>query len=105
CADGQCFANPLTSGYYPTRWRRWPLEYAETTPVSKLAPLPESLKQEVNPFEAPEPKDEDRRAPEPSVPRAEEETSGARPAGRPAGTTGPGPGPMTQPPSSGSGLP
>ena len=26
CADGKCIANPLTYGWYATRWRHWPLE-------------------------------------------------------------------------------
>jgi hypothetical protein len=107
CADGQCLANPLTSGYYPTRWRRWPLEYAEPVPVptGAAAPLPEQIKREAPPFERPRAEQEDEKAPEPSVPRTEQESTGARPYGRPFGPGGGGGAPTTTPPPASSGFP
>lgn len=109
CADGQCIANPLTSGYYPVRWRRWPLEYAEPVATGAEAPVSEQIKRDVQPFERPSPEHEDQKAPEPSVPRTEQDTSGVRPLGRPPfGPGGGGAGgaaPTTTQPPTGPGLP
>jgi hypothetical protein len=103
CADGQCFASPLTYGYYDTRWRRWPLEcLAQATP-GQVPQLPAPLRQEIAPFVRPPAEQEDRKAPPPSVPAGEQTPAtgtGVAPRG-PGGPAGPG-GPMppqgTQPP-------
>src|SRR3954463_9165828 len=104
CADGQCFASPLTYGYYDTRWRRWPLETMAQTTTAKVAPLAAPLRQDVPPFVTPPPEQEDRKAPPPSVP-AGEQTPVTAPAGatRPPGAPGgPAPQPGAQPPAGGS---
>ena len=91
CADGQCFASPLTYGYYDTRWRRWPLETLAQNAAPKPAALSAPLQKEVPNFVVPEPKDEDRKAPAPSVPVGEQTPAGgaARTPGAPGGTTPP----------------
>jgi hypothetical protein len=102
CADGQCFASPMTYGYYDTRWRRWPMECLAQAPTGKPTALPSQLKQEVEPFVTPPAKDEDRKAPPPSVPAGEQTSPGAtggapRTPGAPGGpAAGPG-APGTQP--------
>jgi hypothetical protein len=88
CADGHAWASPAVYGVFPTRWRRWPLEYAEQAPTVKLAPLPTELKPEVPPFEAPPAEQEDRKAPPPSTPRAEEPQAAPAPAPGPRGPGG-----------------
>src|SRR5215212_9948992 len=109
CADGQCFASPLTYGYYDTRWRRWPMESLAQAANGKAGALPPALQQEVAPFTTPPPEQEDRRAPPPSVPGGEQTapaTTGATPRA-PAGPGAPGapvPPPGMQPPA-GSGAP
>src|SRR4051812_44203447 len=107
CADGQCFASPLTYGYYDTRWRRWPLESMAQVPTGKPAPPTAPLRQEVAPFVTPPPEQEDRRAPPPSVP-AGEQTPVNVPGGAtrtPGGPSGAAPTRGAQPPAGGSGLP
>ena len=47
CADGQCFASPMTYGYYDTRWRRWPMEAWRRLATGKPAALTSQLQQEV----------------------------------------------------------
>jgi hypothetical protein len=74
CADGQCFASPLTYGYYDTRWRRWPMESLAQASTGKAAGLPSTLRQEFAPFTTPPPEQEDRKAPPPSVPVGGEQT-------------------------------
>jgi hypothetical protein len=104
CADGQCFASPLTYGYYDTRWRRWPLETmshaATVKPGTPSVPLP----QDVPAFVTPPPELEDRKAPPPSVPLGEQAPTGAAPSG-PSRTPGAPGGPAapqgTQPPAGG----
>jgi hypothetical protein len=105
CADGQCFANPVTYGVYPTRWRRWPLECVEEVPTGQPTALPAPLQKEVPPFEAPPPEQEDRRAPPPTAPVGEQAPAAAAPGmtpRAPSGTTPTGPpsaAPGTQPPT------
>src|SRR6476646_2418479 len=101
CADGQCFASPLTYGYYDTRWRRWPLESLAQAAPGKPGALSAPLQQEVAPFVVPPPEQEDRRAPPPSVPSGEQAPAGAtggtpRAPGAPGGPAAPQGG---QPPS------
>ncbi len=70
CADGLCYPNPQTWGWYETRWRRWPTAYLE--PVAPGARPPAPLGPDIRPFEPPTAEEEDRRAPPPTAPRAEE---------------------------------
>jgi hypothetical protein len=71
CADGMCHANPCTWGWYETRWRRWPCECLAggPTPPGQLAPA--QLGPEIQPYVAPPPEEEDRRAPLPTAPHGE----------------------------------
>ncbi len=87
CADGQCFANPLTYGVYPTHWRRWPLECMEQAQVPATAPgtLPPTLQKEVQPFERPRPEEEERRAPPPTAPVGEQPSANLAPGVTPRG--------------------
>jgi hypothetical protein len=127
CADGQCFASPLTYGYYDTRWRRWPLEVMAQAQAAPTTPgaAPAAVQNEVPRFVRPPAEQEDRKAPPPSVPAGEQPGAAGRTQGPPAGPGGPagpqgpqtpgGPaGPATQPhpgtgftppPFPGSGLP
>src|SRR4051812_19396853 len=105
CADGQCFASPLTYGYYDTRWRRWPLESLAQASAQKPAALPAPLQNEVGPFVRPPAEQEDRKAPPPSAPTGEQTPAGAtggapRTPGAPSGPTPP-PG-FQQPPGTGA---
>jgi hypothetical protein len=86
CADGQCFASPMTFGYYDTRWRRWPMESLAQAPTGKATTLPSQLQQEIAPFVTPPPEHEDRRAPPPSVPAGDQTSQGARTQGAPGGS-------------------
>jgi hypothetical protein len=70
-----------------------------------VAPLPEQLRKEVPPFERPPAEQEDTKAPEPSVPRTEQESTGVRPLGRPFGPGGGTGAPTTTQPPAGSGFP
>jgi hypothetical protein len=75
CADGIGYPNAQEWGWYRTRWRRWPTDFeqpdvAPPAPSKKLAP-------DIQPFETPLPEHEDRRAPPPTQPKAEEEAEGA----------------------------
>jgi hypothetical protein len=101
CADGQCFASPLTYGYYDTRWRRWPMEHLAQAATGKPAALPPQLQQEVAPFVTPPPEQEDRKAPPPSVPAGEQAPAGATGGTprTPAAPGGPAPPQGIQPPT------
>lgn len=100
CADGQCFASPLTYGYYDTRWRRWPMEHLAQAPMDKRTALPSQLKQEVAPFVTPPPEQEDRKAPPPSVPAGEQTPAATGAAPRTQGAPGgPAPPQGVQPPA------
>ncbi len=118
CADGQCFASPGTYGVYATRWRQWPIESMAPAPAEKTSPLSAPLQREVSPFVTPLPKEEDRKAPPPSVPVGEQTPAGANGASRtqsgqggqasPQGTQPPGPAgtqPRTAPAYPPSGFP
>ena len=96
CADGKCFANPLTYGWYETRWRRWPLECEPQVPAGTPTPLPAQLQQEVKPFEPVPPKQEDRRAPPPTVEQAPPTGAPTNAPLGPGGATSP---PTTSPPT------
>ena len=89
CADGQCFASPLTYGYYDTRWRRWPLERLAQAATARPGELAAPLREEVAPYVAPPPEQEDRRAPPPSVPAGEQIPPGAT-GGAPRAPAAPG---------------
>lgn len=85
CADGKCFASPLY-GYYPTRWRTWPVE--PVSPTSNQQFNPEKVQQEVPPFVLPPAVEEDRKAPPPTTPREETNAGSRAPsAGGPNATT------------------
>ena len=106
CADGQCFASPLTYGYYDTRWRRWPLERLAQAATVKPGALSAPLRQEVPPFTPPPSEQEDRKAPPPSVPAGEQvppSATGGAPR-TPGAPGGPAPPQGGQPPA-GTGSP
>ena len=91
CADGHCFANPVTYGWYETRWRRWPLECPEAPPGTQLTPATQPSG-ELPAYDLPPAEEEDRRAPPPTAPRGEDQTM------RGPATTGPrAPGNQAQP--------
>ena len=60
CADGVCYPNPTTWGYYQAQWRRWPTAPLEPTPE---AVPPEGRLPELPPAELPSKEEEDRAAP------------------------------------------
>jgi hypothetical protein len=103
CADGHCFANSVTYGWYETRWRRWPCECAAPVGGTQVAPTGQPSG-ELPAFDVPPAEEEDRRAPLPTAPRGEDTSfrgpatngtsrPGAQPpAGAPAGPN------TTQPP-------
>src|SRR6476661_8363210 len=98
CADGQCFASPMTYGYYDTRWRRWPLESLAQASAQKPAALTPALQKDVAPFVVPPAEQEDRKAPPPSVPAGEQTPAGTT-SGAPRAPGGPAPPPGAQPPT------
>lgn len=67
CADGRCYPNPLTFGWYETRWRRWPMECMDTMPADQLGPASQPSS-DIRPYDPPPPDEEDRRAPPPTTP-------------------------------------
>src|SRR4029079_18293179 len=77
CADGQCFASPMTYGYYDTRWRRWPLETLAQASAQKPGALMAPVQNDVAPLIVPPAEQEDRKAPPPSVPAGEQTPAGA----------------------------
>jgi hypothetical protein len=93
CADGRCYPNPWTFGWYETRWRRWPMECMDGMPAGRLGPTrPQGS--DIPPYDPPPPDEEDRRAPPPTTP-PEESYRGPATNAAPSGTesrTGPGPG-------------
>jgi hypothetical protein len=95
CADGLCYPNYSTYGWYPTRWRRWPTEPGEHVPTPGQPPAP--LGPDLRPYETPPPEEEDRRAPPPSMPPRAEEAAVAPPASEP-GTSAPTGQPPTETP-------
>ena len=84
CADGRCMPNPMTFGWYETRWRRWPLENVQEPPKGPAGEL--QLKNEIPRFESPPAEEEDRKAPPPTV--SHDESGAARIA--PGGAQTPG---------------
>jgi hypothetical protein len=96
CADGRCYSNPMSCGFYATRWRRWPLESLETTSAGQLGP-PAQQGGDFPVIEPPLPGEEDRKAPPPTAPQ---EPARAQPSNSgPAGSEGapPAAGPAMQP--------
>jgi hypothetical protein len=98
CADGRCYPNSWTFGWYETRWRRWPVECLEPGLGGQQMPTPP---EGLLPYEPPSPIDEDRKAPPPTTP-PEDQTRGPAPTAAPGGgenRTLPGPtGPIAIPP-------
>jgi hypothetical protein len=81
-ADGTCYPNECTWGWYPCRWRKWPGEELEPTPAG-AQPTPAELKGSgLNPYETPTPEHEDTQAP-PSTIKKPEGSSSVAPAGEP----------------------
>ena len=102
CADGKCYPNPLTFGVYPTRWRQWPVQYAQSTSTGQLPEGVQPDNREIPQFELPSAEEEDRKAPPPTTPREEPlraPATNTAPAGEnaagPPGRSQPG----TQPPA------
>jgi len=50
CADGQCFASPVTYGYYDTRWRRWPWKAWHRPATGKPARCRRHCRERLTPF-------------------------------------------------------
>jgi hypothetical protein len=103
CADGICYPNPITWGWYETRWRRWPTEELQPTPAP-AAPIPGKKIPDIPAYETPPPEEEDRRAPPPTKPRAEAEEGAEVPGEAPVapppggGPEAPRTAPLTPPP-------
>jgi hypothetical protein len=112
CADGICYPNATTWGWYETRWRRWPTEDLQPTPATGVG-KPGQETPGIPSYETMSPELEDRKAPPPTKPRAEQEErseaprerplapapDGESPPPRPSLTTPPG-GLLTTPPES-----
>lgn len=94
CADGHCYSNPMSCGFYATRWRRWP-DNIEATSAGQLGP-PAQPGGDFPVIEPPLPGEEDRKAPPPTAPQ---EPARAQPTNSgPAGSDGAPPaGPAMQP--------
>jgi hypothetical protein len=88
CADGVCYPNAETWGWYQQRWRRWPTEELQPIP-STAAPRPGREIPGIEPYETPPPEQEDQRAPPRSKAREETEEAPVRP--REAPLEGPSP--------------
>ena len=90
CADGQCFANPLTYGWYEVRWRRWPMEscMVQVAPGKTARPTVKPI-DDVPPFERPDKNKEDSRAPAPTAPPTESQQGNGTQPGGPGGARGP----------------
>lgn len=87
CADGRCYANPLTFGVYETRWRRWPIESMEPTRGGPTLPIQPQA--DIPSFQAPPAEEEDRKAPPPTMPREEPvKTPTSEPQQEPGGPGG-----------------
>jgi hypothetical protein len=101
CADGRAYPNPLTFGWYETRWRRWPIESMASMPGGRLGPT-SAQGSDIRPYDPPPPEDEDRRAPPPTTP-PEESLRGSATNGVPRSAesraTPNQPSTLTQPPS------
>ncbi len=67
-ADGTCYPNTESWGYYQAQWRTWPGVAAEPA-TSKLEPTPADLGPELTPHETPPPELEDKQAPPASTKR------------------------------------
>jgi hypothetical protein len=68
-ADGTCYPNENTWGWYPCHWRKWPGEELVPTPAG-TQPTPAGRPGELNPYETPTPEQEDVQAP-PSTKKTE----------------------------------
>jgi hypothetical protein len=98
CADGMCYPNPTTWGFYGTRWRRWPTTQLEPTPADARPPGAPSP--EIPSFERPPAEDEEQAAPPPTRAAEEarqEDAEDGRPQAAPPTTL-----PFGAPPDSGT---
>jgi hypothetical protein len=70
-ADGTCYPNKGSFGWYQCRWRKWPGEELQPTPAG-VQPTPAEVQKgtDLNPFEAPSAEHEDTQAP-PSTKKTE----------------------------------
>jgi hypothetical protein len=82
-ADGTCYPNEGTWGWYQCRWRKWPGEELVPTPAG-VQPTPAEVQKgtDLTPFETPSPEHEDIQAP-PSTKKTES-SSAATPEGESA---------------------
>jgi hypothetical protein len=74
-ADGTCYPNENTWGWYPCHWRKWPGEELVPTPAG-TQPTPSGRPGELQPYETPTPEQEDIQAP-PSTKKPETATAPA----------------------------
>ena len=93
CADGLCYPNPTTYGWYQRRWRRWPTDVLEPTP----AELPGRVTPDIPAFDLPPKEEEDRSAPPPTRPAEQEAEAGEEEPGAEVPPTMP----LAPPPRSG----
>jgi hypothetical protein len=82
-ADGTCYPNEGTWGWYQCRWRKWPGEELVPTPEG-VQRTPAELQKgtDLTPYETPTPEHEDTQAP-PSTTKKNETSSAATPEGEP----------------------
>jgi hypothetical protein len=89
-ADGTCYPNETTWGWYPCHWRKWPGEELVPTPAGGQ-PTPAELKGSgLNPYETPTPEREEEKAP-PSTKKTEANSTAAPTGEPPAPSEGAGP--------------
>jgi hypothetical protein len=102
-ADGTCYPNEGSWGWYQCRWRKWPGEELAPTPAG-VQPTPAELQKgtDLNQYETPTPEREDTQAP-PSTTKKTEPGSTNTPEEEPAapseGGVTPRPTPSTGPPA------
>lgn len=62
-ADGTCYPNENTWGWYPCHWRQWPGEVLAPTPAGAQPTPAEGPGGQLKPYETPSPEQEDAQAP------------------------------------------
>jgi hypothetical protein len=79
-ADGTCYPNENTWGWYPCRWRKWPGEELVPTPAGVQPTPADRMGTDLKPYETPTPEQEDAQAP-PSTTKKNESGTTSTPEG------------------------